>query len=459
MKLKNKTKTKTKTKYLNKLKGGKYLGEGSYGCVITPPLPCNNKSNTKTKTSSVSKVIINPTEKSKIELQISSLIKKIDPKQDYFITYESYCNLSKIPKSRNNSTSVKYTNSSRKYYYSMNNKTRRIRSTKSNSNNNSQGSNQDSKPNKCLIDLSLKPINIIMPNGGYDLFTIKDEYDENYKNYNRYKSDKYFHFIKTYDMFKQYFKDCFKTLVIGLFKLHTGRIVNRDIKTENIMVNYNKSTDKIDIRYIDFGLSEYLPKEYCTNYDNIRYSGTREVVAPEIFITYLMQKYRYNDMFVKQKKTSMYKYKYTNNDIMYLKNILKDIRDKIDKNVMITLKDYKEYEYIDNMYTITQPTKYNKPIFTKIYEDIKTKFDKKTILNAYFGVNDTNTNTNIYSGYLQKGDVYSLGCAIHEFLYKNSDFINIREQHTLYDLLKKMLHPDPELRYNIIECKNHIYFQ
>ena len=34
----------TKTKKL--LKGGKYLGEGSYGCVISPAIPCIDKYST-----------------------------------------------------------------------------------------------------------------------------------------------------------------------------------------------------------------------------------------------------------------------------------------------------------------------------------------------------------------------------------------------------------------------------
>ena len=110
------------------LKGGKYLGEGSYGCVISPAIPCIDKytqrktkkitNNTKEKShynntikhKSVSKIIIAPDRDSKDELLMSNLIKQIDPKQSYFITYNEYCHLKKIPHYRNNTSRVKYIN-------------------------------------------------------------------------------------------------------------------------------------------------------------------------------------------------------------------------------------------------------------------------------------------------------------------------------------------------------------
>ena len=105
----------TKTKKL--LQGGKYLGEGSYGCVISPAIPCIDKytqrktkkqnhhkrektpKNNTTKGKSVSKIIIAPDKDSKDELIISNLIKQIDPKQTYFITYNEYCQLKHLPTS------------------------------------------------------------------------------------------------------------------------------------------------------------------------------------------------------------------------------------------------------------------------------------------------------------------------------------------------------------------------
>ena len=135
------------------LKGGKYLGEGSYGCVISPAIPCIDKythrktkkqnhhkrektpKNDTTKDKSVSKIIIAPDKDSKDELIISNLIKQIDPKQTYFITYNEYCHLKQLPHYRNDTSRVRYVNNNREEYYSLNNKHKTIKSRKYNDNN------------------------------------------------------------------------------------------------------------------------------------------------------------------------------------------------------------------------------------------------------------------------------------------------------------------------------------
>ena len=449
-----------------KLIGGKYLGKGSYGCVITPPLSCNktqrnNKINSSKSYSSVSKIIIKPDEDSIDELKISSLIKKFDPKQIHFITYDSYCNVKQVPNNRNNTVKVKYSNSSQKHYYSIDNKGKLSKNKKDTRTN-------DDDSHKCLIDLSLKPINIIMPYGGYDLFDLKHKFNDKYKKYLNYKKkfkvndnlNKYFYFIKTYEMFRDNFKSCFKNLVLGLYKLHKFRIVNRDIKIENIMANYNIDTKNVQLRYIDFGLSQYLSPQHSSNYYNITLSGTEQVIPPELFITYIMHDYKYNSKYVETNKTNIKNY--SNNDIIYIKKMMKDINYDIEKNVIETLESFKEYEYVDNMYEIKKTkanynTKYKLPILEKIYNDIKKHYDEKTILNAYFGTK----NVHSLNGYLQKADVYGLGCAMYEFCIYNSKFINInsKQNFKLHNLLKKMVNPDPEFRYNVLQCLKHPYFR
>jgi hypothetical protein len=136
----------TKTKKYNTLKksksliGGKYLGSGTYGCVVTPPLPCNsshlpkhtfkNRNNkTKVKHSNnrnnknnrnnrkyVSKIIKQSNDDTYHEINISKLIKKIDPEQHYFITYESVCKIKKVPNNRKNTEHVEYRDHSLKKY-------------------------------------------------------------------------------------------------------------------------------------------------------------------------------------------------------------------------------------------------------------------------------------------------------------------------------------------------------
>ena len=377
----------------------------------------------------------------------------MDPNQKYFITYESYCKLKHVSNARTNTERVKYTNTSKKYYRSIDNK--------------GKLSNYKKKDNnKCLVDLSLKPINIIMEYGGYDLFNLKNDFNKKYKKYKEYKEYKaktklinplklnqYVHFIKTYEMFKLHFKSCFKNLAIGLYKLHKVRIVNRDIKTENIVANFNNYTNKIDVRYIDFGLSEYLTPHYCNDYYNIKLSGSYQVIAPEIFITFIIHDYHYHSKYVETGRTNTDNY--SNNDIIYLKKMISEIKHYINNNVYETLKSFKQYEYINNMYKISDKVIYTLPIIDKVYNDIKTNFDNKTILNAYFGTK----NIKPLDGYLQKSDVYSLGCAIYEFITHNKNAIDIQNNIKLNNLLKKMVNPDPEKRYNILQCLKHPYFK
>ena len=103
--------------------------------------------------------------------------------------------------------------------------------------------------------------------------------------------------------------------------MHYSRIVNRDIKQDNIMINYNvkdqdkdkgkeqdkdrkdqgkdqgkgkeqdkmqneKERNNISIRYIDFGLSTILTPKYCQNINNIDLRGTNWLISPELIMTF-----------------------------------------------------------------------------------------------------------------------------------------------------------------------------
>ena len=99
---KNRRTKKFKKKTLKQLNGGKFLGEGSYGCVVTPAIPCNksnsisNPSLNKSLKQSVSKIIIAPTETDKDEITISNKVKRLDPNQIYFITFVDACYIKQI---------------------------------------------------------------------------------------------------------------------------------------------------------------------------------------------------------------------------------------------------------------------------------------------------------------------------------------------------------------------------
>jgi len=432
------------------LKGGTYLGSGAYGCVVSPPLPCKAY-NKKTKKHStiklnknlkyVSKILKYEDEDSKHELSISDKIKKIDPSKTYFITYESACKIKKVPKNRHNTAQVEFRNNNLSYYEEINNNGT-IKYSGYNNNND--------KKKRCLIDTSIDPVNIIMPYGGYNLNDLKNNMYEYYYYTNKYetykdkkydtilKNHKYINSIKIYDLLNTHFKYYFKNLLLGLSKLHKNRIVNLDIKTENIMVKYDSGTKKVQLRYIDFGMSQHLNESYCKNYNNIELFGTPEVLPPEIFICYVINKY---------------------NKIKPESFIVNKIYDYCNKYVYKIYKDLKEYNNINILYNESineQTQKKVNPILMTLYNEINQYFENKIILNYYFGLK----NVKSINGFLQKTDVYSLGIAMYEYLMNEIIVIDIKkpENIKLYTLLKKMIHPDHNKRYNIEECLKDPYF-
>jgi serine/threonine protein kinase len=216
-------------------------------------------------------------------------------------------------------------------------------------------------------------------------------------------------------------KECIRNLLQGLFKMHRNRIVNRDIKEENIILNYNENTKKIHIRYIDYGLSELLTSEFCKDDNNIDLKGTFELIAPEIFIVYQI----YNNK------------QYVRNDNYIMGKINSDIKDYVKKQLKSLHIDTSEL--------------YN--IVPQLYSKIKSEFNNKTLMNKYFGTNEH------LNGYLQKNDVYTLGITLYEFLDAYTNEIDIRKDLRLYDLLKKMINIHPDNRYNTLQCLNHPYFK
>jgi serine/threonine protein kinase len=401
----NKYKTSKKHKTL---RGGKFVGEGTYGCVISPAIPCMNiKSNTKKSSNSlsknskgkiidktVSKIIISPTNEIKEEIELSHIIHKIDPQQKHFITFNNTCVLKKLPNNRTNTVKVHHYDDSQKNYKVIE-KRRGL----------------DKK--FCPIDLDMKPINLIMPYAGYDLIELV-------KN----KSTDPLRLLILKNLPKD-FKDCFKNLLIGIYKLHQNRIVNRDIKEENITANYNEKTKKVEMRFIDFGLSDYLSAKYCSNYKNITYKGTPDFIPPEIVASLLTYNF-YN----------------INKDINYIFQKVQNYYKETDaKPIFVSIKESNMFKELN--YTLIN-------LIKGIYNDLKNK----TFLPKYFGSQE-----NKFNGYLQKADVYALGMAMYEFLEVFTDFINVKKDIKLHNLLINMIQFHPDKRYNVTDCLNHPYFK
>jgi len=400
------------------LKGGKFIDKGGFGCVLSPALSCTTSDiNLNT---SISKIVKHESETLKREIAISDQLKKLDPGHKFYITIDKYCFINDIPRNRTDLVNVTYKDE----------KLKDLTIDKTDKYN--IGKKIDK--NYCDIDIDMKPMNLIMPYAGISLSSVM-------KTERKRKGFK----AQMHQMFVDDLKIYFKHLIIGLLKMHNNRIVNRDIKQKNIMLfwkdikNKNKNNesntkpndkandkandkynDIMSIRYIDFGLSEFLTSEISKDISNISLQGTTYYLSPEIFICYVIRKYEnYSEQ----------------------KQLLK-IMDYISKNTKKAFSRLGERNILQNIDSY----------INSIYKKIKFIYDKQRILNVYFG-NDNNK----FNGYLQKADVYALGLSIYETLYRYSE-IDVKKNELLHSLLLNMIELDPDKRYNIVQCLGHRYF-
>jgi hypothetical protein len=70
-------------------RGGKFLGEGTYGCGFSPPLKCKGEA-TRRNASKLTKMLISRKEADK-EYQESRRILQLDPERSYFLTADGFC--------------------------------------------------------------------------------------------------------------------------------------------------------------------------------------------------------------------------------------------------------------------------------------------------------------------------------------------------------------------------------
>lgn len=368
------------------LRGGKYVDEGGFGCVVSPAIPCSHKDNNLDKF--VSKIT---NEDITNEIKISSILSKLDPTKQYYLTSNKYCYINNIPENRDDIISVHFTDEDfTKFEIEP---------------------GQEKKDKKaCAVELALRPVNMIMEHGGYSLSSIM-------KTNRKSKGTR----AIMHQMFIDNLRPYFKHLILGIVKMHNNRIINRDIKQRNIMMNWNKEKNTVAIRYIDFGLSEFLTTEYCQHISNINRNGTHIYVAPEIHIATILRKY--------SSRSEHY--------------ITKKIMTEIHSTVRKALTKINQKELLSNL---------DKNIMV-LYEKIKKLFDNNKILPIYFG-----GDKNKFNGYIQKNDVYALGYSIFETLHVYSE-IDIHQNANLYDLLLHMIALDPDKRYNAVQCLSHPYFQ
>lgn len=314
VKIKSK-KSKLKTKRTKNLKGGKLIGEGSFGCVIKPSIPC--KKNTKSLNNTVSKIVKDPDfDDIKIENKVNKILRNIDPSYKYYIPYIDICILKSIP-TRMDLETIQTVNND--HYYTLNN----------------------NKKNKktCKVEVDKDPVNIIMPDGGINLEYILK------------KTIKYpLHF----NLFVKYFKKHIKHLILGLKLAHENKIVNRDIKDSNLVGLL--SNNELKIRYIDFGLSLVIDEKLLHS-DEYALNGSPGYYPLDNIIAFYIASYHPDKEKVYSKikaeinddKNYIYKIKQLKltHKLIYLDTDINTIYDKLSKLYVNKTFAYEYYGYND----------------------------------------------------------------------------------------------------------------
>tara|TARA_B100000575_G_scaffold289675_1_gene291896 strand:+ start:7903 stop:9144 length:1242 start_codon:yes stop_codon:yes gene_type:complete len=392
-------KKKSKKTIKNIISGGKRIGKGGWGCVVKPAIRCPNYKLKLNNT--ISKLIFRDTDSDDIndELETYKKLKQIDPKFKYFLTYHKICRLTNS-NDRSNVVSVKFLNSKHKQYKIINSK-----------------KSKNINSSYCPIDFSVKPINIIMPDGGNSLYQIL-------------KNQK---FIKEQNILKNNITTYFKHLLKCLQILHNQEIIHRDIKEDNIMAKYNVKHDYLNIRLIDFGLCDKIKN--IKNINDIRRQGTLGYISPDLYILKYIIKY-YD-----------YLLSHENTDYKVINVIKSEIKSKIckklsklsvtQKNMSIKVDSDSSLLYVNGIFTLDD--------LTETYNHLFNLYDDDKILNSYL---------NKKSGYVYKVDVYSLGI-VFQSIVQELNINNIK----LKKLIINMLHINPETRFTVNECLNDDFFK
>ena len=334
-------------------------------------------------------------------------IKRIDPNQRFFVTYIDNLLL--------NQTEIK----NRDYDDILKIKFMNKSKTKSDNNFNIIDKNVKVKEQDidkyCKIDPSLQYFNQIQIYAGIELHKIF-KIPKNSEQYKVIKSN--YRFI------------CCR-LLTGLKLLHQNRIAHRDIKPGNILIHI-KNIININPRFIDFGLSTDLNQEYEIRryWSSSRYCYLH---SSSLYVAYKIVKLKYKGVNVyssngqKQLLSEISKMYNTKYKPAYRKdNINKSfLRFKSEKED--TLRDNKEY--LDTQDLIL--------LLRKLLKQLV----KGTLLANH---------KRLYDGYLYKANIFALGLTFKKFY----DAYQINDN-KLENLIKHMLVPNPDKRYNVNQCLKH----
>ena len=363
----NKTRKQQKQKKQKQKKqkqiAGKFIKEGSYGCVFRPAIHCDTNSNITPD--SISKVMDKV--EAQIEYDIGQNVAKIDADQQYTLYPKRLCNLKKPWSIRNNTY-------------------------------------------KCKAIQTKDVAQLIYTDGGYDLTSVIE----------RIKSMNFSIHIK--------FFNAFQNVLEGIKKLHTHNFVHMDLKSDNIICSltgsenswFRRGKPTYNMRLIDFGLSDYISN--IISEDNNNFLRTYYIWPYELRLIH--SQYRH-----KQPKFSDFEdYK------IYIRSVV--IRgEKIKCHPYWIMDEHsRDTPAID--------------LYIDINNSINTGKDKEIIPEI-----------------LKKTDIYSLGITLsyiysyltnHYLLENNKITFNKKTQPLhdtlsvpIYELIKKMVHPDYRKRSTI----------
>lgn len=415
-KIKNKSKTKKNKKTTPRTKkrglhGGFKLGEGGFGCVISPYIPCSKKELPPT-TTYISKIIQSNFKDYREEVKLLNKIKKIDPNNKFLISFDVTCELKDTDvKNRTSSDDilrVKYNTIANKI---SNNKFKILDKDVDD-----KLKKEEIEDEYCKFDPRLQYFNQIQILGGKEFnfyFKLSKE-DLNYK------------------LFKNNCRYIFKYLLTGLKLLHKNKIVHRDIKPQNILIKI--VDNKLYPRFIDFGLSTDFNEEYEI-IDIGHRQGTTTYIPIDIYMAYMIIKLihkqvnvfmpiGFNILKTKINKIYVSKYKsyYSKNKLN--KSFLK-FKSSTEKDNLVNSKEYVNSEDIHNL-------------LIKLLIQYK---NSKLLSNHKMH----------YDGYMYKADVFALGLTFKQF----HDSLKINDN-KLENLIKHMLQANPDKRYNVNQCLKHI---
>jgi serine/threonine protein kinase len=396
--------------------GGKVLGKGGYGCVISPPLKCKTRFNKvpySIDDKYISKIVEYVEEEDDEimnEFKLGSKLLKIDPMQKYFSPIINGCKFYKQPSKDMEYESYRpFLDEDEDEYEEYNDSENK----------------HIQRERKCKIYKNEEYLNLISKNAGITLDDVFENKNEEIVQY-----------------FKENYVTIFKHLCYSVYILHKNNILHTDIKIENTMINYNSDRKKASITIIDFGLSEELKPTYSSSsLYYVTYYGTEFYKPIEIcMINYILELIKKNNLHQLSKNNLQKKvikkilneyseiYDEYLNNYFFSETGLVFNNNKLNKNT-----DFLSENKYGNKNTL-------KIIFERIYQDL----DDNTLTDKLI-----NNQKNIL-----KWDVFSLGLIFAKILIE-CDIQDIKA----FKLVNKMITPFYWKRYNIKDCLEDSFFK